>query len=480
MPHPSPLSHFCWFGLLAWLLGAAPAAGAAPGGRFLITSYGARGDGQAVNTAAVQAAIDAAGAAPGGGTVVVPTGVFRSGAVFLKPGVSLFIETDGVLKGTANLADYPQVATRWEGIEREWTAALLNAEHLRGLSIGGPGTIDGAGDEWLRQAQQRRQSGMAPAGAGRGRPRLICLQDCQRVRLNGLRLHNQAVWCLHILYCKDVVVTGLTITADHNIPSSDGIDVDSSERVRIADCAIDVNDDCISIKSGKDDDGRRVNRPSADILIENCRFGYGHGGVAMGSEVSGGIRRVLVRRCTAAAGNWAPIRFKSQPSRGGVVEDITFRNIRLDSARKAVEFNLTWRLVPPLAPPAPVPTLVRRVRLVRVSGTALAIGDLHGLPTSPIQDVRFRRCHLRTRRGLLLEHVRGVALRGLRAQVQAGPAVVRGRGVGLPSERLTDSLNEKPAVPTTRPRQPLPGPRPERPARAAARHGYRARLRLSG
>jgi exo-poly-alpha-galacturonosidase len=93
------------------------------------------------------------------------------------------------------------------------------------------------------------------------------------VRLTGLRLHNQAVWCLHILYCKSVTVTGLAITADHNIPSSDGIDVDSSERVRITDCSMDVNDDCISIKSGKDDDRRRVNRPSADILIEKCRFG---------------------------------------------------------------------------------------------------------------------------------------------------------------------------------------------------------------
>jgi exo-poly-alpha-galacturonosidase len=421
----------CWLlvGLFTFTSGMTAQA-APPARRFVLTVYGAKGDNQTVNTVAVQAAIDAASAAPGGGTVVVPAGVFRTGAVFLKPGVSLFVEKYGVLKGTANPADYPQVATRWEGVERSWTAALLNAENLHDIRISGPGTIDGAGDEWVRQAQELRQRNPTPlAGPHYGRPRLICLQNCQRVRLTGLRLHNQAVWCLHILYCKGVTVKGLAITADHNIPSSDGIDVDSSERVRIADCSIDVNDDCISIKSGKDDDGRRVNRPSADILIENCRFGYGHGGVAMGSEVSGGIRRVLVRRCSAAAGNWAPIRFKSQPSRGGVVEDITFRRIQLDSARKAVEFNLAWRMVPPLAPPAPVLTQVRRVRIVGVVGTAVAVGDLHGLPNSPIQGVQFRRCIIRARHGLLLENVHGIRLRGLRAQVQQGPAVVRGANV---------------------------------------------------
>jgi exo-poly-alpha-galacturonosidase len=419
----------CWL-LVGLFTPGMVAQAAPPARRFVLTVYGAKGDNQTVNTVAVQAAIDAASAAPGGGTVVVPAGVFRTGAVFLKTGVSLFVEKDGVLKGTANPADYPQVATRWEGVERSWTAALLNAENLHDIRISGPGTIDGAGDEWVQQAQEQHQRDPSPTpGPHYGRPRLICLQNCQRVRLTGLRLHNQAVWCVHILYCQRVTVTGLTVTADHNIPSSDGIDVDSSERVRIADCSIDVNDDCISIKSGKDADGRRINRPSSDILIENCRFGYGHGGVAMGSEVSGGIRRVLVRRCSAAAGNWAPIRFKSQPSRGGVVEDITFRRIQLDNARKAVEFNLAWRMVPPLAPPAPVLTQVRRVRIVGVVGTAVAVGDLHGLPNSPIQGVQFRRCIIRARHGLLLENVHGIRLRGLRAQVQQGPAVVRGANV---------------------------------------------------
>ena len=169
---------------------------------------------------------------------------------------------------------------------------------------------------------------------------MICFDKCKNVKISGLKLHNQAVWCVHILYCKKVLIENLNITADHNIPSSDGIDIDSSDGVTVTGTFIDVNDDCISIKSGKDEDGLRVNRPSENILIEKCHFAYGHGGVAMGSETSGGIRKVEVRNCIVDAGNWAPIRFKSQPSRGGVVEDITYRNIMLKDTRKAVEFNI--------------------------------------------------------------------------------------------------------------------------------------------
>jgi hypothetical protein len=145
----------------------------------------------------------------------------------------------------------------------------------------------------------------------------------------------------------------------------------------------------------------------------------------MGSETSGGIRRVTVRNCVADASNWAPIRFKSQPSRGGVVEHITYRNIQLKDTRKAVEFNMAWRMVPPLAPPAQVLPVVRHVRLIGVSGTVTNVGDLHGLPDSPIRNVRFRRCHIRAQRGLILEHARQVDLSGLHMEVKEGPALIR-------------------------------------------------------
>jgi polygalacturonase len=399
--------------------------------RCVVTERGAVGDGQTLNTKAIQAAIDQC-SARGGGDVVVPKGVFLTGAIFLKKGVNLRIEKDGVLQGSTNPQDYPQVKTRWEGIEREWTSALVNAENLTGVELSGEGAIDGSGDQWLqrsppmrKQPPSARPPAMPPPGPRFGRPRLVCFQNCRRVRVRNLTLRNQAVWCLHILYSEDVLVEGVTIRAAHNIPSSDGIDVDSSRKVRIARVDIDVNDDCITIKSGKDADGLRVNRPSEKIVIENSRFGYGHGGVAMGSETSGGIRNVVVRNCVMEAGNWAPIRFKSQPSRGGVVENIEYRDIKLRDTRQAFEFNMEWRMVPPVAPPAKVLPVVRNVKIVNVSGTASSVGTIRGLKDSPIENVRFRNCRIAAQKGLRIENARNVDLSGLSLEVKEGDPVVK-------------------------------------------------------
>ena len=252
---------------------AAQTGGKAPK-RFVISDYRALADGSTVNTKAIQSAIDKC-AASGGGVVVVPKGTFLSGAIFLKQGVNLLVEKDGVLKRTTNIDDYPLINTRWEGTEEPWTSSFVNAEGMTDLEISGEGTIDGSGEEWLQNSGQGRgQAGRGAAGASgatrppgppqqrRGRPRLVGIQNSKRVHVAGLNLHNQAVWCLFILYSEDVLAENLHITAEHNIPSSDGIDIYSSKRVRVNNVYIDVNDDCISIKSGKDADGLRVNRPA--------------------------------------------------------------------------------------------------------------------------------------------------------------------------------------------------------------------------
>jgi exo-poly-alpha-galacturonosidase len=412
---------------------AAQTGGKAPR-RFVITDFGAIADGSTVNTKAIQSAIDKSSAS-GGGVVVVPKGTFLSGAIFLRQGVNLLVEKDGVLKGTTNIDDYPVINTRWEGTEEPWTSSFVNAEGLTDLEISGEGTIDGSGEEWLQNSGQGRgPAGRGAAGASgstrppqqrRGRPRLIGIQNSKRVHVAGLNLHNQAVWCLFILYSEDVLAENLHITAEHNIPSSDGIDIDSSKRVRVNNVFIDVNDDCISIKSGKDADGLRVNRPAEDIVIENSHFAYGHGGVAMGSETSGGIRNVEVRNCVADSGNWAPIRFKTQPSRGGVVENITYRDMTLHETRQAFEFNLEWRMVPPIAPPAKVLPVVRNVKIINVSGDVDSVGIIHGLADSPIQDIHFENCNITAQKGFKLEHARGVNLAGLKLDVKTGEAITK-------------------------------------------------------
>jgi len=444
-----------WQILVAALLAMGAAAPASGAKRFTITSFGAVGDGKTTNTAALQALIDKV-AKEGGGTVVVPDGTFLTGALFFKQGVNLYIEKNGTLKGTTEQNDYPQVKTRWEGIEREWTSAMLNFTDMNGVDFSGEGTVDGSGDLWMQRSgfggrgrgapagrgqgdQQQPDAGRgrgqqpppaagrsgAPQGPRYGRPRLICFQNCKRVRITRLRFKQEAIWCLHILYSQDVVVDGIDIRADHNIPSSDGIDIDSSKKVRVRNVDIDVNDDCITIKSGKDEDGLRVNRPSEDIIVENSRMHYGHGGVAMGSETSGGIRNVITRHVVMDADNWAPIRFKTQPSRGGVVENITYSDIVLKDTRVAFEFNMEWRMVPPIAPPAKVLPIVRNVIIRNVSGTTKNVGMMHGLAGSPILNVKFEKCNITADKGFVMENARKVDLSGLKITVKSGDPITK-------------------------------------------------------
>lgn len=407
--------------LLILCLLTAPATLAAEDGspRYLITEHGAVADNKTVNTTAIQALIDRV-ATQGGGTLVVPAGTFRTGALFFKQAVQLHLERDAVLKGTTDRNDYQTVATRWEGEERDWISALINFRGLTRIRLTGEGTVDGAGDEWVDLNPRRSDT---PEPGVSGRPRLIAIEKARDAIVSGISLKNEASWGLFVGYSEDVRLENLTIRARHDIPSSDGIDIDSSKRVLVTGVDIDVNDDCISIKSGKDEDGRRVNRPAEDIIIEKSHFRYGHGGVAMGSETSGGIRNVEVRDCVMDSDNWAPIRFKSQPSRGGVVENITYRNIQLSGTRKAVEFNLAWRMINSKPPSNPLP-VVRNIHLINISGTATAVGDITGLEGSPIQDVVFENCNLETTHGLRLEHTERVDLTGLKARVADGPMVI--------------------------------------------------------
>ncbi|HUD21209.1 MAG TPA: glycosyl hydrolase family 28 protein [Acidobacteriaceae bacterium] len=408
--------------------------------RYLITESGAVGDGKTVNTRSIQSAIDKCAENKAGGTVVVPKGVFLSGSIFLKQGVNLLVEKDGVLKGTTNIDDYPEIPELPGGFRGGGTAALVNADGVTGVTISGEGTIDGSGEDWV--TQNRRPPGPAAGTAAfapaapppsaappaaprqeRGRPRLMAIKNVKDVQISGLNLHNQATWCLWVLYSQNVEIDGVKITAEHNIPTSDGMDLESSKHVHVNHSYLEDDDDCISIKSGKDADGLRVNRPAEDILIENSHFAYGQGGVAMGSEISGGVRNVTTLNCLFDDGNWAPIRFKSQPSRGGVVENITYKDIVVHATRQAFEMNMEWRMVGPRLPDSNPLPVMRNIKIINVTGDVRSVGNIHGLPGSPIQGVTFENCNITADSGFRLDHARSVDLKGLTIKVKQGDPV---------------------------------------------------------
>ena len=464
--------------LTALSLAALSCSAAAAPGEYLVTNRGAVGDGATVNTKAIQGAIDACAAA-GGGTIVIPAGTFVSGALYFKAGVNLALRKDAVLKSTTAMADFPPVYTSWEGIERYWTSGFLNFVGLSDVVVSGEGMVDGSGLAW--PGAPRRQLPPGPrrpppltlatgpmpkvedvypsplpttdalnfaadaahlpplnaagipllGGAGRlSPPRALVFQNCTNVRVSGVRLKNQARWGFVFIYCRHVVAENLNVRTESYIPSSDGIDVCSCDDVRITGCDISCNDDDLSIKAGKDADGLRVNRPSENIVIRDCLFGSG-GGVDMGSEVSGGIRHVLVERCRFV-GSGTAARIKSQPSRGGVVEDIVYRDIQFEHVARAIEFDVEWRMVPPLAPAAKVLTVVRNIQLINFTGTAQAAGVIRGFKDSPIQGLKFEHSSITAQRGLALEHADESGLPGLALKVATGEAILRPQGASMP------------------------------------------------
>ncbi|MDR2840867.1 MAG: glycoside hydrolase [Paludibacter sp.] len=378
--------------------------------QFDITNYAAIGDGKTVNTTAIQNVIDSAYRS-GGGCVVVPKGEFVSGALFFPQGVDLNIKKDGVLISTVNADDFPVISTRFEGIERAWRCAFLNFDNSNSVRVFGEGSVDGKGVDWKT----------IPFGTG-GRPRLICFSACDGGSISGLTLRDQASWCVHVLYSDGFTISDLDIRAEHTIPSSDGLDIDSSNDIKIERVYIDVNDDCISIKSGKDTDGRRVARASENIVINNCHFAYGHGGVALGSEITGCIRNVTIKNCLIDGDNWGPIRFKSQPSRAGIVENIVFDSIIINNARMLLDINMEWRMVGQLEPTAENLTQLRNIKISNISATTRSVGTMYGYADAPFgSDVfHFENCNVSAQTGLSMSNADAVSLEGLNITVQQG------------------------------------------------------------
>jgi polygalacturonase len=313
------------------------------GKTFSANTFGARADGVTNSTKAIQSAIDAA--AKKGGTVAFEKGIYVTGALFVKSNVHLRVDDGVTLLASHDESEYPRRSTRVAGIEMDWPSALINVEAAKNVRISGAGTIDGNGKKWWDKYWELRKD-YEPKGLrwasdyDAERVRLLVVSRSSDVTVENLSLKRSGFWTVQVLYSEFVTVDGVKIS-DNGGPSTDGVDIDSSSYVLVQNCDIDNNDDDICLKAGRDFDGLRVNRPTEYVFIRDNLIRRGGGVVSFGSETSGGIRHVVALN-NRGIGTKEGIRFKSAKTRGGYVEDVLVRGLKMDGVALPFTFTLNW------------------------------------------------------------------------------------------------------------------------------------------
>ena len=340
---------------------------------YPITSYGAKTTNTAAqNQKAIQKAIDKC-SKKGGGRVVIPAGQrFLTAAIQLRSGVNLEVQEGAILEFAFEPELYPIVPTRWEGLDCWNLSPLIYAYQAKDIAITGKGTIDGGGSRetwwpWVgnkrfgykeemtvhqwKETSRPRLMKCAEDGIDMDerrfgvqdglRPQMINLNLCEGILIEDVTLLRSPFWVIHPLLSTDITVRGVHINNDG--PNGDGCDPESCDRVLIENCFFNTGDDCIAIKSGRNNDGREggqgrfAGRPSKNIIIRNCKMQNGHGGVVIGSEISGGCQNVYAHDCEMDSPNLDRVlRIKTNSCRGGVIENINMRNITVGQCGEAV------------------------------------------------------------------------------------------------------------------------------------------------
>ncbi len=340
--------------------------------QFDIINYGAIGDGNTLCTEAFKKAINECNKA-GGGMVIVPKGIFLTGAIHLKNNVNLHIAKDAVVKFSTNPKDYlPVVQARWEGVDLMNYSPLIYAYNQENIALTGEGILDGQATDknWWSWKGRRAFGGIDKSKSqndSMSRPRLMKMNDdgvpvekrifgegtylrptfvefykCENILIQGVTLKDSPFWFLHPVLSNNITIENVTTIGSG--PNNDGCDPESSSNILIKGCTFNNGDDCIAIKSGRNGDGRRINVPSTNIIIQDCKMIDGHGGVVIGSEITGGCWNVFAEDCEMDSPNLErALRIKSNSKRGGVVKNIYMRNVKVGQVREAiVKFNMHY------------------------------------------------------------------------------------------------------------------------------------------
>jgi polygalacturonase len=421
-----------------------------------VTDYGAVGDGTTDCTAAIRAAVEDC-AKRGGGHVVVPAGTYLTGAVHLRDRIDLHLESGATLRFRQDPAAYlPVVHTRFEGMECYNYSPFVYAHRCHTVALTGSGVIDGQADDthwwdWTKGqdggvSPERIEKDALYAWAQEGVPveqrvfgaghhlrsSMIQFYECRDVLIEGVTVKDAPMWNIHPVLCRNVIVSGVTVESP-NGPNNDGCNPESCAYVLIRDCTFNTGDDCIAFKAGRDADGRRVDVPCHSALVEGCRMRDGHGGVTIGSEMTGGVRNILARDCHMDSPLLdRALRIKSNPLRGGYVTDVVFQDITVGEVGDAViEIALDYENVD-------VGDYYPDVRGIEVHRLTAASGPLAwnfvGNDANPIRDVLLRDCTFTgIEEGWTTENVEGLTLRRVTVNgqdVNNGAGVHDGAGAG--------------------------------------------------
>ena len=403
-----------------------------PGRDFEITRFGAVEGGKVKGTRAIAAAI-AACAAAGGGRVVVPAGKFLTGPIHLRSNVELHLADAAEVIFSDRFEDYlPPVLVRLGGVEIYNYSPLIYARDCTNIAVTGRGRLNGNAKAWWdwQRRETRRSFEMSAQGVppelrvfgtpeAAIRPSFLSMVNCKNILLEGFTIGSGPNWTIHPIYCENTTIRRVSVVTDG--PNNDGIDPDSCRDMLIEHCTFDTGDDCVVLKSGYNEDGWRVNRPTENVIMRHCASKRGHGGLVIGSEMSGEVRNVFMHDCHFEGTDRA-IRIKSRRDRGGMVENIYARDLKVKNMQHEVVILSMGYTADPNSAASQKPPIFRNMRFEGISGSGAPTAILiEGEADSPVENIQFANMTLATTRGVVASHATGLLFDNVQITPEKGP-----------------------------------------------------------
>jgi polygalacturonase len=431
-----------------------------------IAKKGADTKGRKICTEIIKDAI-AEASEKGGGTIFFPAGEYLTGPIVMKSNITLYLDAGAEIQFSDNFDDYlPFVESRWEGTVMKNFSPLIYANGQKNISIQGRGKLNGQGKAWWNEFSRivtDQENGTkhkyfrlwdkenpdlkvedyyqeSTIKWHFFRPPMIQFYRCSNIRISGVTIQNSPFWTVNPAFSDNITISGITISNPES-PNTDGINPTSCRNVHISGCHISVGDDCITIKSGRDTDGRKWAAPCENITITNCTMLNGHGGVVIGSEMSGDVRKVTISNCVFD-GTDRGIRLKSARGRGGIVEEIRVDNIVMKNiVKEALTFNLFYD---PNTKEEPVSERTPVFRNIHISDlTAVNVKDaclFYGIPEMPIENLTFSNLNIQSEKGFVINTAKDIELHDVLVTTKKGPSFIVENVDGLVLDNVKSNL----------------------------------------